>query len=193
VTSRWAGSFGIQAVVLANFENPSQFGVSWRNYEAGRIDPVPYDSGDITSRTPILPAGRPFTSWGDTMNRKAAGLAVVLLPSTAQFSNSGLSQTAQRPKIARLSYGDHLVTGSELSSKDAIEQSFRKMSEAGCTAVYWRMLCEGHPLDGVPISPHPMLVNAFRARKALENTPYAWDPHEIRWPIEVAHRLGMSA
>ena len=32
----------------------------------------------------------------------------------------------------------------------------------------------------------------YQAKQNFQNTPYAWDPYEIRWPIEVAHRLGLK-
>ena len=142
-------------------------------------------AGFIVNR---LNPGLPHLMRLSTARRLAA--AAVLTGLLALGSAGG--QTVRRPKIARLSYGDYLVRGPELSSKAGIEASFRKMREAGFTDIYWRMLTEGHPLDGVEVYPHPMLEEAFRARKELEGTPWAWDPHEIRWPIEVAHKLGMK-
>jgi hypothetical protein len=64
--------------------------------------------------------------------------------------------------------------------------------DAGFTTVYWRMLWEGHPMDDMLFFSHRTQAEIFRAKKDVENTPYRWDPHELRWPIEVAHRLGMK-
>jgi len=124
------------------------------------------------------------------MQTRMHALAAVLAASLAV--SSGALQEARRAKIVRISYGDYLVRGPQLSSKSGIEQSFRKLRDEGFTDIYWRMLLEGHPLDGVEVYPHPMLTAAFQARKELEGTAWAWDPHELRWPIEVAHRLGMK-
>jgi hypothetical protein len=103
----------------------------------------------------------------------------------------GASMAADRPKIVWLSFGDYLETRSELSSQADIEQSFRKLHDAGFTHVYWRMLWEGQRQEDLMFFSHRVQAEVFRAKQALANTPYPWDPHEIRWPIEIAHRLGM--
>ncbi|PYV19968.1 MAG: hypothetical protein DMG07_00620, partial [Acidobacteria bacterium] len=82
--------------------------------------------------------------------------------------------------------------GGNLTSKDAIEKSFKSIRDAGFTTIYWRMLWEGHPMDDMLFFSHRTQAEIFQAKKDVENTPYRWDPHELRWPIEVAHRLGMK-
>jgi hypothetical protein len=54
------------------------------------------------------------------------------------------------------------------------------------------MVWEGLSPEGLQFFAKPMTMNAARIRRQFEGTPWAWDPHELRWPIEVAHRLGMK-
>ena len=98
----------------------------------------------------------------------------------------------QRTKIARISYGDSLASNETLSSIAAIEKSFRSLRDAGFTTVYWRMLWEGHPMENIIFYSSAVQQQIYQAKQNFQNTPYAWDPYEIRWPIEVAHRLGLK-
>src|SRR5579872_4950530 len=103
-------------------------------------------------------------------------------------SHSGQSTS----RIAQISYGDVVEAGEKLSSTAAIEKAFRSLRDAGFTTVYWRLLWEGHPIENVIFYSSQSQPQIHQAKSSFENTPYAWDPHEIRWPIEVAHKLGLK-
>ncbi len=103
---------------------------------------------------------------------------------------------APKTKIARFSYGDEIDTTlhkeGRLSSKDAIERSFQYLRDHGFTTIYWRMYWEGHPADSILSFNLTQMSQFALAAKEFEGTPYAWKPHEIAWPVEVAHRLGLK-
>src|SRR5579863_10503419 len=112
---------------------------------------------------------------------------VLLLPCTIWGADSS------RSKWAMISYGDVLQAGPELSSRQAVEKAFRILHDRGFTTICWRLFAEGHPPDSyIWYSSEQQVEEYFRAKKDSENTSYAWDPHEIRWPVEVAHRLGLK-
>jgi len=55
------------------------------------------------------------------------------------------------------------------------------------------MLWDGHPVpDGFLFYSSQLQREITALRREFQSTPYAWDPHELRWPVEVAHRLGMK-
>ena len=98
----------------------------------------------------------------------------------------------QRDRIMPVSYGDWVESGDLFSSKEAIEQSFRFIKESGATDIYWRMLWEGHPIDRMVFFGNNLQARNWRLKQAFEGTPYAWNPHELAYPIEAAHKLGMK-
>ena len=98
----------------------------------------------------------------------------------------------QKSKILRISYGDWVEQNESLNTKDAIERTFEKVRAAGYTHVFWRLLWEGHGYDHMVVHSAELKTLHERLKSKLDGTPYAWDPHEIRWPIEVAHRLGLK-
>ena len=67
---------------------------------------------------------------GASARRVGAILAFLALPLVA----------ADGPKIVMFSHGDYLENRSELSSQQAIENTFRGLRDAGFTTVHWRML-----------------------------------------------------
>jgi hypothetical protein len=85
-----------------------------------------------------------------------------------------------------------MTEGVNLASKAGIEKSFRALRDSGYTTIYWRMAFEGHPMQDIYSFEITYRTQLSRVAKEFENTPYAWDPHEIRWPVEVAHKLGMK-
>ncbi|PYV15879.1 MAG: hypothetical protein DMG07_08830 [Acidobacteria bacterium] len=98
----------------------------------------------------------------------------------------------KREKMLRISYGDWVEQNESLNSKDAIERTFEKVRAAGYTHILWRLLWEGHGYDHMVVHSAELKAQHERLKARLDGTPYAWDPHEIRWPIAVAHRLGMK-
>src|SRR5437773_4252083 len=109
------------------------------------------------------------------------------------------ARPAQKLRITMISFGDDLENKTWIKdykqnyhTKAKIEESFRRLKDEGFSVIYWRMLWEGLPIDEIEFYSHRVQMEAAQLRKELENTPYAWDPHELRWPIEVAHRLGLK-
>jgi hypothetical protein len=118
-------------------------------------------------------------------SRRLAGALLAMLAISLPVSS------ADKLKVKGISWGDELSEGT-YSSKTAIEEAFRKLKEQGYTDIYWRMIWDGAPHDEIEFyMPDSQQAGEARVRKELENTPYAWDPHELRWPAAVAHRLGM--
>ena len=106
---------------------------------------------------------------------------------------------AEKPKIVMISFGDFLENKTwienyrqHLHTKANIEESFRKLKDQGFSVIYWRVLWEGAPSGDIDRSSPRVLTEEAQLRKEFENTPYAWDPYELRWPVDVAHRLGMK-
>lgn len=91
-----------------------------------------------------------------------------------------------------VSYGDWAANGDLFSSKDAIEASFKAIRDFGSEYIYWRLLWEGHPIDKMLFYGNNLQDRNYRLKQPFEGTPYAWDPHELRFPAEVAHKLGMK-
>ena len=118
----------------------------------------------------------------------SAGMIFVLLS----------AQPPEKPKITMISFGDNLEdkpwakNHARLHTKQKIEQAFRQLKEDGFTVIYWRLLWEGMALDEIEFYSHRVQRETSQLKQEFEGTPYAWDPHELRWPIEVAHRLGMK-
>jgi hypothetical protein len=100
--------------------------------------------------------------------------------------------TRQKVRIMPVSYGDWVERGDMFSSKEAIEASFRAIHDNGSTHIYWRLLWEGHPIQSMLFYGNNLQERNWRLKQPFEGTPYAWDPHEIRFPLEVAHKLGMK-
>ena len=104
---------------------------------------------------------------------------------------------ADKEKIARLSFGDAIdsalqITG-DWSSKVSIEKTIAKLKQSGFTTIYWRLVWDGHPVpEAFRFYSSQLVHDIARIQKEMANTPYAWDPHEIRWPLEVAHKQGMK-
>jgi hypothetical protein len=121
-------------------------------------------------------------------NIRAAAVAVVFAVP--------LLQAVDKLRIAKIGYGDLIDTTlsrtAGFSSKSSIEKTLTKIRADGYTAVYWRMFWEGHPARDIISFNVTQMQQFAAAAKDFENTPYAWDPHEIRWPSEVTHRLGMK-
>ena len=104
----------------------------------------------------------------------------------------------KKVKIKMLSIGDEMenrgsVKGGKqnYNTKARTEESLRRLKERGYTVIYWRMLW-GVEDDEILHYSYRHNDETAQAKKEFENTPYAWDPVELRWPIEVAHRLGMK-
>ncbi len=104
-----------------------------------------------------------------------------------------------KEKIAMISFGDTLEKKSWIPNyqqnyhtRAKVEESFTRIKEQGFTTIYWRLLGEGAPENEVIRYSFRMMQEAAEMRKEFEGTAYAWDPYEIRWPIEVAHRLGLK-
>src|SRR5262249_3797241 len=60
------------------------------------------------------------------------------------------------------------------------------------SVIYWRLFWDGAPDDEVEKYSFRVQVEKDQLRRLFAGTPYAWDPHELRWPVAVAHRLGMQ-
>jgi len=103
---------------------------------------------------------------------------------------------AAERKIATISYADFLDTSitksAQFSSKDAIRQTFQRLRAQAYTDVYWRVSGEGHPLSSLYYFNSAAIDQLTAAAKEYANTPYAWDPYELRWPVEAAHREGLK-
>ena len=78
------------------------------------------------------------------------------------------------------------------SSKNAIEASFGRLKSLGYTHVYWRVTGEGHPFRDLYYFNTAAMTELMTAAAEYANTPYAWDPYELRWPIEAAHKQGLK-
>lgn len=118
---------------------------------------------------------------------------LILLPRLSFAASEG------KTKIAMISFGDAIenkvwIKGwkQNYNTKAKIEESIRKLKQKGYSAIYWRMLWDGASRDEIDKYSMRVDVEAAQLKQEFENTPYAWDPHELRWPIEVAHRLGMK-
>jgi hypothetical protein len=102
-------------------------------------------------------------------------------------------QSGQKEKIANITYDDVLAASESSSTMAGITKILSSLHYAGYTTVFWRMLWEGHPMENVVFCPNwPLQRQILRAKHEVQNTPYVWDPYEIRWPIEEAHRLGLK-
>jgi hypothetical protein len=77
-----------------------------------------------------------------------AGLTVFLYANVWAHS----IYAAEHAKIAKISFGDVLELSGPLNSKSTIDNSFRRLRDAGYTTIYWRMLWEGHPQDDLIFS-----------------------------------------
>jgi hypothetical protein len=107
-----------------------------------------------------------------------------------------LAHAADRRKIATISYADFLDTSitksAQFCSKEGVSQSFHSLRAQGFTDVYWRVSGEGHPLSSLYYFNGAAIDQMMAAAKEYANTPYAWDPYELRWPVEAAHREGLQ-
>src|SRR5580704_14060979 len=125
-----------------------------------------------------------------SMTRAQFLIAVFLL------SGVCLIHAAERRKIATISYADFLDTSitksGQFSSKDAIVQTFHRLRAQNYTDIYWRVSGEGHPLSSLYYFNSAAIDQLTAAAKEYANTPYAWDPYELRWPVEAAHREGLK-
>ena len=117
-----------------------------------------------------------------TLRSSGIGLGILLYGSLMLPG----SYSQQKPKILRISYGDWVEQNESLNTKDAIERTFEKVRAAGYTHIVWRLLWEGHGYDHMVVHSAELKAQHERLKSKLDGTPYAWDPHEIRWPIEVA-------
>lgn len=115
---------------------------------------------------------------------------LTLLALGTLLSGDAWAETGE--KIAKISFGDVIERGGPLDSKGTIDKSFQQLRDMGYTTIYWRMLWEGHPAADFILYSSIQLREIQLAKGQFENTRYAWDPHELRYPIEVAHRLGMK-
>ncbi|PYY04997.1 MAG: hypothetical protein DMG69_28250 [Acidobacteria bacterium] len=120
------------------------------------------------------------------------GTAVTSCPLQAQQKLNFEHLRQQKFRIMPVSYGDWVENGDLFSSKEAIEASFKAIHDYGSTHIYWRLLWEGHPIDKMLFYGNNLQERNFRLKQPFEGTPYAWNPHEIRYPLEVAHKLGMK-
>ena len=107
-----------------------------------------------------------------------------------------LAGAAEKRKIATLSFADFIDPSvsktASLSSKDAIAKTFRSLREQGFTDVYWRVSGEGHSVTRLYYFNAAAADQMAAAAKEYRDTPYAWDPYELRWPVEAAHRAGLK-
>lgn len=117
------------------------------------------------------------------------------------FLTNNLSSASPKDKvkIAMLSIGDDIEKKTWIKNykqnyhtKAKIEESFQKLKDQGFTVIYWRMLWEGAPDSEIEKYSHRVQAETYQLKQEFENTPYAWDPHELRWPIEIARRLGIK-
>ena len=101
-----------------------------------------------------------------------------------------LAGAAEKRKIATLSFADFIDPSvsktASLSSKDAIAKTFRSLREQGFTDVYWRVSGEGHSVTRLYYFNAAAADQMAAAAKEYRDTPYAWDPYELRWPVEAA-------
>ena len=105
----------------------------------------------------------------------------------------------QKTKIAMISFGDAIENKTWIkgwkpnyNTKAKIEESIGKLKEKGYSTIYWRVLWDGASRDQIDMYSMRVEMEAAQLKREFENTPYAWDPYELRWPIEVAHRLGLK-
>ena len=77
-------------------------------------------------------------------------------------------------------------------TKESIEASMAKLKEKGASVIYWRLMWDGAPDDEIEKYSFRVQAEKDALRRQFVNTPYAWDPHELRWPVAVAHKLGMK-
>src|SRR2546422_10941551 len=121
------------------------------------------------------------------------GLLVIALLSSLEPAPV---RVAEKRSIATFSFADFLDPSvskvASLSSKQSIEKTFRSLRDQGFTDVYWRVSGEGHPIANLYYFNGAAIEQMMAAAKEFENTPFAWDPYELRWPIEVAHREGLK-
>jgi len=127
--------------------------------------------------------------------RDIAGLALL-------FTAAALPAAPDKLKITMISFGDDIevkayMPGNEhhqrrYHTKESFEESFQKLKDAGISVIYWRLFWDGAPDDEVEKYSFRVQVEKDQLRRQFADTPYAWDPHELRWPIAVAHRLGMK-
>jgi hypothetical protein len=120
----------------------------------------------------------------------------------ALYAAVSFGVAAEKPKIAMISFGDDIeiksyMPGSEhhqqrYHTKESFEESFQKLKQAGISAIYWRLFWDGAPDDEVEKYSFRVQAEKDQLRRQFAGTPYAWDPHELRLPIAVAHRLGMK-
>ena len=130
-------------------------------------------------------------------SRIGAGCFLRAKPMLAAFLLSleigaAAEHTQSNTKITLVSYGDWVERGDLFSSKEAIEASFAALREAGTTEIYWRLLWEGLPIDHIIFYGNNLQSRNGRLKSAFDGTPYAWNPHEISFPVEAAHKLGMK-
>jgi Glycosyl hydrolase-like 10 len=105
-------------------------------------------------------------------------------------------------KINMVSFGDDIENKNWMPgyshherryhTKESIETSLAKLKEKGASAIYWRLMWDGAPDDEIEKYSFRVQVEKDELRRQFVNTPYAWDPHELRWPVAVAHKLGMK-
>src|SRR5262249_210353 len=92
-------------------------------------------------------------------------------------------------KIATFTFADLPVPSvakvTSLSSKDSVNKTFRALREQGFTDVYWRVSGEGHPIANLYYFNSAAIEQMTAAAREYEKTAYAWDPYELRWPVEV--------
>jgi hypothetical protein len=127
---------------------------------------------------------------GLSMTRTALRIA------TCFPSGACLLHAAERRKIATISYADFLDTSitksRQFSSKDGIAQTFHNLKAQNYTHIYWRVSGESHPLSSLYYFNSAAIDQFMAAAKEYANTPYAWEPYELRWPVEAAHRQGLN-
>src|SRR5262245_29112887 len=127
-------------------------------------------------------------------------VSALLLAHAAPHSAAGPS--GAKTKINMISFGDDIENKNWMPgyshherryhTKESIETSLAKLKEKGASAIYWRLMWDGAPDDEIEKYSFRVQVEKDELRRQFVNTPYAWDPHELRWPVAVAHKLGMK-
>ena len=125
--------------------------------------------------------------------------ALALLPA---HRTSSPATPPEKVKICMISFGDDIENKAWMPgfsqhqqryhTRESFEPSFRKLKEKGTTVIYWRLFWDGAPDEEVEKYSLRVQMEKDRLRREFTDTPYAWDPHELRWPIAVAHKLGMK-
>src|SRR5262245_54604268 len=131
---------------------------------------------------------------------------LLLLAAPALLFAQGAPRPAAAPpgkiKINMISFGDdienkawmpgHADHVQRYHTKESYEASFAKLKAHGASAIYWRLMWDGAPDDEIEKYSFRVQMEKDALRRLFAGTPYAWDPHELRWPTEVAHKLGLK-